>query len=278
MKYAVLFVAALLAGCSPDELNDKKLMFSFSDDGLGALGTTRIEPESDKVVAIHMDEPWGMINDISKNKVYVSMGQNAEILVYKNYDISDPKILYSTAHGVGPIAIDTKNKKIYWVTTNSGKVYTATLDGKGVQTPLFGGDDLTSHCTGLAVDPVHNKLFLLDAEAKRILVADLSAGTDPTELVTSENFEMDEPHDLVISEDGATLYWVDTNKMLQTNTSTGTTSVFRNSAATHIFIHYPTNHIYVSLGSRVSKTAIGGESTFQRVFEGNAYVDHFVVD
>lgn len=281
MKYLIFFLCLIILACSDDDTTHKRLFFTFKDQfGLDALGTTEIEPETKTIVAVHAsgNDPEDVAFNPDNNNVYLSMGQNAEVLVYKIDDLNSSKILFSTQYGIGSIAIDTQHQKLYWVNRNQGTVYVHKLDGTGSSSVLFGGASITAKCTGLAVDPNLNRLYLLDAEAKRILAADLNTGAEPYELVPATAFTIEEPHDFEISQDGKTLYWVDINRIVSTDTGTGESAIFRASAAKHIFLHHATNHIYVSFSKDVSKTEIGGTSTFQRVFrDDEGTVSHLVV-
>lgn len=282
MKYSILFVFIALFACSDnDDTAHKKLFFTFEDPlGLSALATTDIEPETKKIVAIHegANDPEDVAYNPDNNNVYLSTGSNAEILVYKIDDLTNSKILFQTQTAVGSIAIDVPHQKFYWVNRNQGTIHVHKLDGTGSSSVLFGGASITNSCTGLAIDPVHNRMFILDAEGKRILAADLTNASDPYELVPATAFTLVDPHDLEISEDGSALYWIDTNKIMVTDTDTGGSAIFRSSAARHIFLHHLTNHLYVSFSRDVSKTEIGGATTLQRVFrDEESLVSHIVI-
>ena len=279
MKYTFLFLAVVLLACSDDESKHRKLTYTFVDsNGLQAIASTEIEPESKTNYAIHtFRDPIALAVNTKTHDLYFSTG--GEILVYKTNDLTNIKSLYESP-GTGELAIDPQHNKIYWAQNLSGDVQSANLDGTSKSfTSLFDGNKISYDCKGIAVDPTSNKIYLLDAAAKRILVGDLTSNSSPVELVNSTSFAMENPRHLVISQDGSTLYWCDTNKIVQTDTQSGASTIFRNSHADQIFIHYPTNHLYTTGSTTVFKTEIGGATTLQRVFrEEESPVGPFVVE
>jgi DNA-binding beta-propeller fold protein YncE len=280
MKYIYLAFAIGLLACSDEESKHKKLTFTFVDTyGLQAIASTDIEPEGKISHAIHtFDIPIAVVVNPSNHNLYFSTG--GDIVVYKTNDLTDIKTLYDLETGTGELAIDPLHNKIYWTQNMMGIVQSANLDGTSKSFPsLFDGNKLSFNYKGIAVDPTKNKIYLLDADAKRILAGDLTSNNTPVELVNSNTFAMENPRHLVISQDGNTLYWTDTNRIVQTDTQTGATAIFRDSHADQIFIHYPTNHLYTSGSKNVFKTEIGGATTLQRVYlEEQSTVGPFVVE
>ena len=262
MKYTLLLLAVVLLACSDDDSNHKKLTYAFIDsNGLQALASTEIEPESKNNYAIHtFMDPLDLAVDTKTHNLYFSTGN--EIWVYKTNDLTNIKTLYKSEDGTGALAIDPQHNKIYWAQNMTGNVLSANLDGTSKSfTSLFDGTKINFECKGIAVDPTRNKIYLLDAASKRILVGDLTSNSSPVELANPSNFAMESPGNLVISQDGSTLYWTDINKIVQTDTETGACAIFRNSHADRLFIHYPTNHMYTSGSRNVFKTEIGGATT-----------------
>jgi DNA-binding beta-propeller fold protein YncE len=268
MKYTCLALAIVLLACSDDESKHRKLTYTFVDDnGLQAIASTDIEPDGKTNYAIHtFVDPIAVVVNPKTHDLYFSTG--GDILVYKTNDLTNIKTLYDPETGTGVLAIDPQHNKIYWAQNMMGIVQSANLDGTSKSfTSLFDGSKLSFNYKGIAVDPTKSKIYLLDADAKRILVGDLTSNNTPVELVNSNTFAMGNPRHLVISQDGSTLYWTDTNKIVQTDTQTGATTIFRDSHADQIFIHYPTNHLYITGSRNVFKTEIGGATTLQRVYQ-----------
>jgi DNA-binding beta-propeller fold protein YncE len=268
MKYLPLLIIVLFACKSEDETSHKTLFYTFEDAVTEAIAKTEIEPETKKIIALHMSDPVDLATDLSNNNLYVAFGGGAEIFVYKNRDLTSGQELYSAENIIAAMAIDPAHNKLYWIVQNWGVVYQANLDGSSsMPSTLFGRTFLTPQSKGLAIDPIRNKLYILDTENKRILAADLNTGAAPVELMTSSSFEMTDPHDLEISEDGNTLYWADLNKINTTDTNTGTSLTLIESAATSLFLHYPTNSLYVAFSNSIFKTPLGSTPTFERVFQ-----------
>lgn len=276
---SILLLIALFACESGDKTDHKTLWYTFEDEVGEAIATTEIEPETNKVIATHLLEAVDLAIDPATGNLYVALGGAAEILVYAKGDLSSGKTLYTATNVIRDIAIDPANNKIYWIVANWGIVYSAKLDGSsGTGSPLFGGASTTPDCRGLAIDPLGNKLYILDYQNKRILAGDVNQNTTPVELVTPASFAMTDPHDLEISEDGNTLYWADTNRINTTETATGTSTTLIPSACTSLYMYYPTNTLYVSFSREISKAGLSPVTKFQRVFRDEQYpITKFVI-
>ena len=97
------------------------------------------------------------------------------------------------------LALDLKGGRMYW--TDSQAVYRADLDGSNAE-PLFIGAE---HPGEIAFDPVSNKLYWTEPEAKRIQRVDL----DGTHVETVVSRPLRAPSGLALDMAGNRMYWTD---------------------------------------------------------------------
>jgi DNA-binding beta-propeller fold protein YncE len=279
MKHRIPLLPLLLCilfGCSSKKDQKKYLYYVFLDSYVGAIAKTGIEPEDQIIVAIHTggDAPVDLLGDFASKKLYMSSGNSAAITSFNSDDLGESHYVYSLqTQIVTAMAIDPGRNRIYWVDRIKSTINMGSLDGKLIPSALFAGVSVTGHCTGMVVNTHTNMLYFTDSDANKIFAADLGKGTLPTEIVNTTNFAINKPMDLVLSQDGNSLYWPDTNNhIVSTDVTSGTSSVMLNDAATALFLDVTTNDLYLTAGSKVFKTHIGGATTLTQVFADQSII------
>jgi DNA-binding beta-propeller fold protein YncE len=105
------------------------------------------------------------------------------------------------------LAIDTVNQRLYWIEgiedagTSTVSIRSATLAGMDVQTVHAG---LSDRVRGLAIDSTGGKLYWTDVTDDDITRSNLDGNQVETILTGLAN-----PHDVIIDEANADLYWSD---------------------------------------------------------------------
>ncbi len=100
----------------------------------------------------------GMALDKSNGKLYYADDDNLE-LKRVNVDGSNPEILYSGLTGIGSVAIDTVESKVYWTNRTDGVVQRGNMDGSGTVETIIEGVSLPE---GIAV--YGGKVYVSDVD------------------------------------------------------------------------------------------------------------------
>ena len=276
-----LFLVLILTACSDDNESGRQLYYLFLDEhNIPAIGQTSIEPQSNKVVAIHISDPYQMVLDPNSGILYLSTGNIGEIHKIPGNNIADIDILHDPEmQAPTEMAIDPGRNRIYWFDQFYGTISMASLDGKGNISKLFGGKRVADNCSGMAVDTHRNILYFTDRDVNKIFFADLAADGQPAILLSPDNAAIDKPKDLVISGDGNTLYWPDgQNHIMKTDIATKTSAVLLNSSASALYMDLRTNSLYIQGGPWIFKASLESESPkMTQVFETSDRVLGFVV-
>lgn len=271
LRISTLLLLSMLAGCSDSDNTSKHLYFLFLDEyNIPAVGDAQIEPQGSAIIANHISgDPFDLALDPGTGKMYLALGNLSEIQTIHTNNLAYSEVVYDgLGQGVTAIAIDPGRNKMYWFDYFYGKFSEGRLDGKSSPAKLFKDQRVASRCSGMAVDTQKNILYFIDTDSSKIYAADLAAETMPVEIVSSDNSEIDQPADLVISGDGSWLYWSDKkNRVMVTNTATNATEVFITIAAKALYLNAQTNELYVYSGWNVFKTSLIGPPALTEILE-----------
>lgn len=100
------------------------------------------------------------------------------------------------------IAIDKKNKKIYWTDLISDKINRSNLDGSFIEEVINEGLSLPQ---GIAIDTFHNLLFWLDNGTKAIMRSDM----DGSNVLKLFEFEVINLNRIKVDEINGKIYWTE---------------------------------------------------------------------
>ncbi len=204
---------------------------------------------------IFINEPEGIALDVKNNHIYYTNTANASPVNAKVFraDLNglNPHTLISNLHVPRGIALDLVNEKIYFGQSGGGtdRIQRANLNGSRVETLLIApNNDIALHLRtgkmywvdgrdvikadldgtdteivasefdwplGIAIDPLHGKIYITDARAGKILRMNLDGG-EIEELVTNLNYTSGIALDLKEEK----MYWAiwgNVNKIMRSN-------------------------------------------------------------
>lgn len=104
----------------------------------------------------------GIALDKNNGKLYYADDDNLE-LKRVNIDGSDPEVLYTGLTGIGSVAIDTVESKVYWTNRTDGVVQRGNMDGSGTVETII---DNLSLPEGIAIHG--GKVYVSDVDAPPI--------------------------------------------------------------------------------------------------------------
>ncbi len=149
------------------------------------------------------ENPAGMAYDNINNKLYVADNINNGFLLSSNPDGTGLDTLVAgsdngVTNGILDIALDLKNKKIYWVKT--GGVMRANLDGSNVETVVT----LKSYIQppSIALNTKDGYVYWVNTANDNIMRASINNGT------AEKLLHADAPDGISLSLDEGKIYWV----------------------------------------------------------------------
>jgi Low-density lipoprotein receptor repeat class B/Secretion system C-terminal sorting domain len=100
------------------------------------------------------------------------------------------------------LAIDKKNRKIYWTDLISDKILRSNLDGTFIEDVIKNGLSLPQ---GIAIDTLHNFIFWLDNGTKTIMRSDINGSN----VIKLFEFELINLNRIKVDEQHGKIYWTE---------------------------------------------------------------------